>query len=139
MILLDTSGVLAALFSDQRHHGACAEVLRTAEPPLVLSPFVLAELDYLIAKLAGVRAELELLDEVARGAYSIEAFDSEDLRETRDVIAGWGDLEIGLTDASLVVLSRRLATTGILTLDERHFRTLRGYRDRPFRLLPADG
>jgi len=49
VIVVDTSGVLAALFPDQRRHRECATVLNEHEGPLLLSPFVLAELDYLIA------------------------------------------------------------------------------------------
>ncbi|CAA9481589.1 MAG: hypothetical protein AVDCRST_MAG12-1537 [uncultured Rubrobacteraceae bacterium] len=48
------------------------------------------------------------------------------------------DLGIGLADASNVVLANRHGTLDILTLDERHFRVLRGLRGRPFRLLSAD-
>ena len=48
------------------------------------------------------------------------------------------DLGIGLADASNVVLANRHGALDILTLDERHFRVLRGPQGRPFRLLPAD-
>ena len=41
MILLDTSGLLAALFSDQNRHEECARALREASPPRIVSPFVL--------------------------------------------------------------------------------------------------
>ncbi|PYQ58058.1 MAG: VapC toxin family PIN domain ribonuclease, partial [Acidobacteria bacterium] len=47
------------------------------------------------------------------------------------------DLNIGLADASIVVLAKRYDTRDVLTLDERHFRTLR-FRRRAFRILPAD-
>ena len=138
MILVDTSGLLAALFIDQRRHVACREVLERAEPPFVLSPFVLAELDYLVAKLAGVEVELDLLAEVARGAYQLADFGATDIEEARAVIAKFPDHEIGLADASLVVLSRRVGCLDLLTLDERHFRVLRGAGSRPFRVLPTD-
>ena len=104
----------------------------------MLSPFVLAELDYLVLKLAGVDLELELLAEVARGAYALATFDAADVEEARSVVARHRAQGVGLADASLVVLSRRLGTRELLTLDERHFRTLRAARGRPFRLLPAD-
>jgi hypothetical protein len=48
------------------------------------------------------------------------------------------DLDLGLADASVAVLAGRYGVRDILTLDERHFRTLRGPGGRPFRLLPAD-
>ena len=47
-------------------------------------------------------------------------------------------LELGLADASIAVLAARLDADAVLTLDERHFRALRGPGGRPFRLLPAD-
>ena len=50
----------------------------------------------------------------------------------------YGDLQIGLSDASLVVLAGKYGTRDILTLDERHFRALHGRGRKPFRILPAD-
>ncbi len=47
-------------------------------------------------------------------------------------------MNIGMADASLVVLSRRHGLNTILTLDERHFRVLKAGDGRPFRLLPSD-
>jgi len=137
LILLDTSGFLAAQAPDQRRHQACAAVLRDAQGPFVLSPFVVAELDYLVGKLLGVEGELRLLAELVRKAYLHAPFQASDLEEARQVIDRYRELRIGLADASLVVLSRRYSTLDILTLDERHFRVLSGAGRAPFRLLPA--
>ena len=138
MILLDTSGLLAALFPDQRRHEACARVLSESEGPLVLSPFVLAELDYLVSKLAGVDVELALLEEVERGAYLLAEFSAGDVRRARQLIARHRDLGLGLADASIAVLAQRHRAIDVLTLDERHFGALPGPRGRGFRLLPRD-
>jgi uncharacterized protein len=139
VILLDTSGLLAAIDSSQRHHRQAAAALREARGPLLLSPFVLAELDYLLATKVGSQSELALLAEVGRGAYRLEPFEAADIAIAADVVDTYADLEVGLADASIVVLSQRHEVLDLLTLDERHFRTLRGSADRPFRLLPADG
>lgn len=107
--------------------------------PFVLSPFVLAELDYMILTRYGPAEELALLDEVSRGAYRLEPFSTKDIAEAKTVIeryTGFGD--VGLADASNVVLAERHDSWDILTLDERHFRAMRGPRGHPFRLLPAD-
>jgi predicted nucleic acid-binding protein len=138
VILLDTSGLLAALDSSQRQHTPALSALRDARGPLALSPFVLAELDYLLATRVGPPAALALLAEVARGAYRLESFDAADVAAAHDVIEAYGDLDVGLADASIVVLAHRYETTDVLTLDQRHFRTLRGPGGRPFRVLPAD-
>lgn len=138
MIIADTGGLLAALFPDQRLHAECARIVAEAERPLVLSPFVLAELDYLILDLAGTAPELALLDEVARGAYLLADFGADDVVEAARIVARYRDLEIGLADASNVVLARRYGTLDLLTLDERDFRSISGPGGRPFRILPAD-
>ena len=138
MILLDTSAVLAALFVDQNRHHECAQALLDAEPPRILSPFVLAEVDYLIQKFAGVEAERSFLEEVAKGVYELAPITARDVAEGRDVVARYRALRLGLADASIVVLAGKYATRDVLTLDERHFRAVRPPGKRSFRILPAD-
>ena len=138
VIVLDTSGLLAAIDSSQRFHEAAKETLGRAVGLLILSPFVLAELDYLLAMRVGREAELALLQEVARETYRLAAFSIGDVAEARRIMVQHADLRISLADASNVVLADRHDTLDVLTLDERHFRTLRGPGGRPFRVLPAD-
>ena len=137
MILVDTSGVLAAVDPRQAQHAAAARVLLQPRRR-ILSPFVLAELDYLITTQAGLTEELKLLNDVARGAYELEPFSTHDVAAATSVIQQHADLRIGLADASIVVLARRYGCRDVLTLDQRHFRVLRGPNNAPFRLLPHD-
>jgi len=138
VILLDTSGLLSAIDESQRHHAACAEALSDATPPLLLSPFVLAELDYLLATRVDGHAQLALLEEVARGVYRLEPFSDHDVAVAGDIMRRYSTLAIGLADASIVVLAQRHGTRDVLTLDERHFRALRAGGGKRFRVLPAD-
>ena len=129
MILLDTSGVLAWVDAGQLHHADAVAAMAEVEPPFLLSPFVLAELDYLLATRVGAHAQLAVLEEVARGAFALETFSAADVAAARDVIHKYSDQEIGLADASLVEsLPSDDRCFDVLTLDERHFRTLRGAR-----------
>lgn len=114
MIVLDTSGLLAALDADQRHHASAVQVLASDDGPFLLSPFVLAELDDLLLDRVGAQAERALLDEVASGAYDLVPF---------------GVAEVAAAAAR---------TTRLLTLDERHFRPMRPLWGDAFTLLPAD-
>jgi predicted nucleic acid-binding protein len=107
LIVLDTSGLLAALLDSQQSHEAARRVLESEPRPLLLSPFVLAEVDYFLARWAGIEAEAALLDEVARGAYTLVSFDAGAVAEARDGIASHRNLMIGLADASVVVLAAR--------------------------------
>jgi uncharacterized protein len=139
VILLDTSGLLSAIDRSQRHHHAARRALEAAAPPWSLSPFVLAELDYLLASRVSQDAERALLAEVGRGVYRLETFDAADIEAAERLIGRYRDLDLGLADASLVILANRYGMRDVLTLDERHFRALRGPGGRAFRLLPADG
>jgi len=136
MLLGDTSGLLAAIDASQRHHADCAAVIGGRKGPFLLSPFVLAELDYLLVTRIGARAQSAFLAEVVRGAYRLEAFDATDLEAATRIIAKYADLSLGLADASLIVLAARHQTRDILTLDRRHFDAVRQVNGRPFRLWP---
>jgi predicted nucleic acid-binding protein len=138
VILLDTSGLLAALDASQRQHAPCRAALEAAKGPLLLSPFVLAELDYLLMRHVGAHAQAALLDEVVRGAYRLEGFTADDIARAGEIMRRYEDLQIGLADASIVVLAERHATIEVLTLDLRHFRALRVGGRKRFRILPAD-
>ncbi|MDP8904843.1 MAG: PIN domain-containing protein [Chloroflexota bacterium] len=137
MILLDTSGLLAAIDASQAEHLAAARVLRAATPPLLLSPFVLAELDYLLVTRVGTRAEIALLEEVAAGAYQLEPFNQAGIDAAVEYVRRYKSIELGLADASIIVLADRHSAADVLTLDERHFRTVRRGDGEPFTLLPG--
>jgi len=138
VILIDTSGLISALFPDQRQHEACAKVIREAKEPLIMSPFVLAEADYLITKYAGVEAELAFLEEIEKRAYVLARFDADDIAGARRIVDKYRSLNVGLADASTVVIAERYMLRDILTLDERHFRAMRPASRKSFRILPAD-
>ena len=118
-------------------HEACARTLAEADP-LAISPFVLAELDYLTARIAGVDAELSVLAEMSSGAFEIAGFDAVDLVRAHSVIERYRDPQLALTDASLVVLAAKYGGHAIATFDERRFGVLQSLSGKPFRLLSAD-
>jgi predicted nucleic acid-binding protein len=138
LIVLDTSGLFAALNDVQPGHGQARQVLEAATGPLILSPFTLAELDYLITTRVGVTAATALLHEVEAGSYELAPFDAADVGAAREIVEQYRDLAIGFADASVVVLAGRYGTEQVLTFDERHFRVLRAPSGKPFRVLPAD-
>lgn len=138
MIVIDTGGLYAALDATEALHGRAVAALVAATPPRLLSPFVLAELDYLIGTRVGHQAQLSLADEVTRGVYRLEPFTAEDLGHARRIMERYADLHIGLADASVVVIANRHRTLDLLCTDQRRFRALRGLEGKPFRLLPFD-
>jgi len=138
VILIDTGGLLSALDESQTWHRECIQALGKARPPYLLSPFVLAELDYLVLRNVGRAAQSSLLEEVARGAYALESFDSHDVARANAIIARYEGLDIGLADASIVVLAERHQVADVLSLDQRHFRAMHIGQIKRFRILPFD-
>ncbi len=138
MIVVDTSAVLQLASSTAQRHEDVLRVVEQLDGPFLMSPFVLAELDYMVGERHGLQKQLALLGEVADGAYELASFGREDVVAARGVAERYGDLRVGLADASLVVLAERHGTADLLTFDHRHFRAMRGPGGRPFRLLPDD-
>ena len=134
-VIADTSALLAFFDASEPDHKAVSEVLSAADT-LVVSPYVVAELDYLVATRHGVDNELAVLDELASGAWQLAAFDEQELRRARGVIASYRDQEIGLADASIVVLAERYRTRTIASLDRRHFDVLKPIDGGYFEVLP---
>lgn len=139
-LILDTSGYLAGMTKSHPLAPAIREVLAAAELAPVISPFVVAELDYLVLTRAGVTAETEMLGDLTSGAYELAEIDLDDLRTARSLVAKYTDLAIGVTDALNMILADRYLTNEVLTLDQRHFRTAIPLTSRfsAFRLLPID-
>jgi predicted nucleic acid-binding protein len=134
--IADTSGLLALFNSAEPKHEAVRRLVADADDPIVVSPYVVAELDYLVATRVGVDAELAVLDELAGGAYELAQMDAADVARASVVIERYRDQEVGLADASIVVLADRHRTREILTLDHRHFDVLRPLSGGRFKLIP---
>ena len=136
MIIADTSGLLAFFNRREPAHDPIRDIVEREPEPLVVSPYVVAEIDYLLATRLGVDAELSVLGELASGAYHLAPVGAGDLEAMATVIARYRDQNIGVADASLVVLAARHHTRTLLTLDHRHFAVLRPLDGGRFRLLP---
>jgi uncharacterized protein len=131
---------LYAIFNRRQpeHQTARATVERDGGP-LVLSPLVLAELDYFIMVRLGAQAEQKVLAELRSPAYQLAAFTDDDFKLASEIAVTYGDMQLGLTDASIVVQAARYKTTRILSLDHKHFGVVRPLAGgESFTLLPRD-
>ena len=135
-MIVDTSAILAFFDRDEPDHEALAAVLSQSAEPLVVSPYVIAEVDYLIGSRLGVTGEIAALRELAGGAWDLATIDSIDLAKTVPIIERYADHTIGVVDASNVVLADRYRTTTVATLDRRHFSVLRPLSGGYFAIVP---
>jgi uncharacterized protein len=135
-VIVDTGALLAFFDTDEPDHEAVSGILSGATEPLVVSPYVVAEVDYLVGSRLGVSAELAVLRELTSGAWDLPAMDIGDLIQACAVIERYADQNIGVADASNVILAERYRTRTIVTLDHRHFDVLRPLGGGRFRILP---
>ncbi len=134
MILADTSGLLSLYNRREPTHTSVAEVVAQEQGPFVVSPYVIAELDYLVATRLGTDAEQRVLAELASSAYVLATVDRDDLRACTELISRYAG--IGVTDASMLVLADRLGIDRVLTLDRRHFEAARTPLGRALAIVP---
>jgi len=135
-MIVDTSAILAFFDRDEPDHEALAAVLSQSSEPLVVSPYVIAEVDYLIGTRLGVTARIAALRELSGGAWDLATIDFIDLARTVPIIERYADHAIGVVDASNVVLADRYRTTTVATLDRRHFSVLRPLSGGYFAIVP---
>lgn len=124
-MIVDTSALLAYFDSVEPQHSAVAAVIDTADEPLVVSPYIVAELDYLALTRDGSRVERIVLDELASGAWELAAMPRYRLTAAFAVVDRYADVPVSIADASNIVLADAYQTTVIATLDRRHFGVLR--------------
>ncbi len=124
-MIVDTSALLAYYNSREPSHEAVAAVIDSADEALVVSPYVLAELDYFLVTRSGVRAELVVLRALLGPAWEIAKVADAQLASAADLIERYTDERISLTDAVNIVLADAYRTSRIATLDHRHFGVLR--------------
>lgn len=138
MIVIDTSAIVAFMNARDRHHAAVRTWLESEHDSLATTPMIVAEANHLVATRGSQQASAALRADLAAGAYSVEWWPAA-MAATVRIADRYADMQLGLADASLVVLAERFRTVDVATLDERHFRALRPLSGgRVFRLLPVD-
>jgi predicted nucleic acid-binding protein len=136
-LVLDAGPLVALADQGDPFQADVERILRSERGALVLPAPVSAEVDHLLGRI-GRRARLAFLDDLAADRFLVECLDQDDHELVAQLERRYEDLDLGLSDLSLVVLARRFRTRRLLTFDERHFRAIRPVQGGTFTLLPAD-
>jgi predicted nucleic acid-binding protein len=124
-IIVDTSAILALIDESYSEHRELVRIVQKSDERLVVSPMVVAEADYMLYTRLGSRAALDFASDIAGGAYDLAEWTSNHHASALAVTTKYADDYIGIADASNVVIADREHTNQIMTLDQRHFRTIR--------------
>lgn len=106
-MIIDTSALLAYFDAAEPDHAAVSECIDSSADALVVSPYVVAELDYLVATRVGVDAELAVLRELAGGAWELANCGAAEIEQAARIVTKYQDQRIGIADAANVVLADR--------------------------------
>jgi len=137
-LIADSGGVYGLYDASEKKHKAIRAAF-DAEPGLAIIPIpVLSEIDYLLRNRLGIRAEIDFIDDIRAGAFTLEPCLPEDLARCAALIETYRNLELGLADACIIACAERLGILRILTVDQQHFRVVRTAHGKPLILLPAD-
>jgi predicted nucleic acid-binding protein len=124
-VIVDTSALLAYFDRNEPAHAAVTAVIESADEPLVVSPYVVAEVDYLVLSRHGGAAEHAVLRELSSGAWDLAEMSADRLAVALEIVERYADQSIGVADASNLVLARAYRTRKVVTLDHRHFSVVR--------------
>jgi uncharacterized protein len=134
-VIADAGVLYGAVDVREPRHRDARDVLAGWEGEIVVSAFTAAEADYLILSRLGIDAQLAFVEDLS-GAYLVDSLDPSELKLAAEVCRLHRDLELGLADASIVVLAKKWRTRAIATFDYRHFRALAPLQGGAFELHP---
>jgi predicted nucleic acid-binding protein len=137
MIVADTGAIIALIDADDKHHKEMVALFEDDPAEWVLPWAILPEVDYLVLKHVGARAEQAFVRDIASGAYSVEWGDEGDINRASELCAKHARRELGLVDAVVIAIAERLHARAIATLDIRDFGAVK-IAGSP-KLLPRDG
>ncbi len=136
-LVLDTSGLYALLDRADPDHGRCVAAARRFTE-LIVPALVLVEVDYWCRKRGGgPESFARFMSDLVAGAYHLESVTEADFQRAAELEVTYGELDLGVVDASVIALCGRLQEEDVLTLDRRDFAVVRPRHCRALRLLPA--
>jgi len=136
VIVADTGAIVALIDGDDCHHRILRQVFEEDPGAWVLPWAVLPEVDHIVSSRLGPTIGRTFRSDLARGLYSVEWGEAEDLIRAQELEEAYGSLQLGLVDGVVMAIAERLGARAIATLDLRDFAPVQ-IAGRP-QLLPRD-
>ena len=136
-IICDTGALIDYLVVSAPDHRRFRNAIDQARARYVPG-LVLAEVDYFLRDER--QAMQAFMEDLARGAFTYAPPTLGQLARAMEVDRRFGDLGLGLVDASVVALAESLSIRRLATRDVRHFAAVRLHDGRAFELVvqPSD-
>lgn len=134
--VIDTSFLFALTNSNDQNHSACVAVARTIKGRLIVPVTVLPEIAYLLEDRLGHHVMRQFVQQITQPTWSVEPLQNKDLLRAAALLEAYADTRLDFVDATLVAVAERLNVSRLLTLDQRHYRTIRPAHCKAFEILP---
>jgi uncharacterized protein len=134
LAIVDAGPLYAAADSDDRDHAASLATLSRPDLRLIVAALAVAEATYFVGRRLGPTAEQAFLSGL--GELDVEGPTGEDFARMADLVKQYEDFPLGGTDASVIALAERLDAPVIVTLDRRHFASVKPRHRDAFELFP---
>lgn len=119
LITLDTSALVTLLDRRDPEHSRVREEFLHDGGPYFVPAWIMAEVSYFAETRLGAKVVEVLLNDIAKGAFSLECGDG-DVPRIRALVERYADLPLGVADASVIACAERNGGR-VLTLDVRDF------------------
>jgi uncharacterized protein len=137
--VIDTGPLVASADRADKHHTACAELLRRLieqRERLLVPVTVVVEVCWLLEKYQGPEAEARFLDLISSGVFELAGLDRPGVGRMADLVRQYSGFPLGAVDASVIAVAERHGVQQIATIDRRHFTAVRPSHVTAFKLLP---
>ncbi|MBH0775918.1 type II toxin-antitoxin system VapC family toxin [Nocardia bovistercoris] len=136
MLIVDTGPLVAYLNANDPDHVRCATLFEQRDDQLLVTPYVVTEACYLVAKYVGPEAEAILVESILEGDLVQVDIRDTDLSRIVELMRQYRGFPLGLADSSVVAVAERLDAHEVVTLDRRHFHAIVPKHVNAFTLLP---
>jgi predicted nucleic acid-binding protein len=133
-LILDTGPLVALLDATDPDHERCAELIRGSEERRVVPVGVLVEVEYMLRPWP--KAFAALLAELDVGSLELLELPKRWLLRAGELLDRYRDLSLGLVDATVLAATEMLGERKLVTLDHRHFHTVKPAHCQTLQLLP---
>ncbi len=136
MLIVDTGPLVALLNENDPDHESCADLLESHDGELLITPYVLTETCYLLAKYVSPDAEINLVEAISAGDLVQTTTEQDDLARMAELMKQYRGFPLGIADASVIALAERFKVSSVATLDHRHFHAIAPRHTTALTLLP---
>lgn len=136
-VLIDTSFLLAALYSRDQHYKKANETIQLFDAKRCVIPApALLELFHVGIARSNYGRAIEMLERVEKAGFEVESVTGIDRLRMLEIMHQYASADFDYADVALMALSERLNITQVYTFDRRDFSIFRPKHCSYLDLLP---